>query len=346
MGGVSSTWELPGLLAVVGREDHCQFVLENDSISRSHAVLVRTPMGTWVVDLEAREGVYVNGTRVRWAWLADGDLVRFGLFTLVVRYDRPPEGIDRDDVPLQAGASSAGSPGESPDADREPTAGEARGLALRPDARPPSLRKARVPSHRTRSAEPATGRRAEWEPVPGAGPGPYALWQQQIQLMESFHNDMMMMVQMFIAMHREFQSSVRDELERVQKLTEELSRLNARLLPPSRPAVDGPKPNAVRPEGKARSVPRSEQPGPEATAPPRKAHRRDASTGSKNGARGDPAGAAARRPAIPGDREDSVTAPIPPTESADMYADITRRISELQGQRRGYWQRILKAING
>ena len=29
-----------------------------------------------------------------------------------------------------------------------------------------------------------------------------------------------------------------------------------------------------------------------------------------------------------------------------MYADLTRRITELQKERRGYWQRILKTING
>ena len=58
-----------------------------------------------MVDLLAREGVLVNGQRVRWAWLADGDTFRIGSFTFILRYETPPEQITRQDVPLEAGAS-------------------------------------------------------------------------------------------------------------------------------------------------------------------------------------------------------------------------------------------------
>ena len=51
-----------------------------------------------------------------------------------------------------------------------------------------------------------------------------AMWQQQMQLMESFHNDMILMVQMFVAMHREHLASVRDELDMVQQLTRRTQR--------------------------------------------------------------------------------------------------------------------------
>jgi pSer/pThr/pTyr-binding forkhead associated (FHA) protein len=309
VGGVAPVWELPGLLALVGREAHCQFVLNDESISRMHACLIRTPKGTWVVDLEAREGLFVNGTRVRWAWLADGDTVRFGRFTMIVRYDRTPEGIDRDDVPLDAGASPPDAPRSD---DVDPADEPGRALALRAVARPSAL----VKSSGARPAPPATVDRGEWEPVTGVGPSPYALWQQQMQLMESFHNDMTMMVQMFIAMHREFQSSVRDELKRVQKLTQELGRLNAQLL----------------------KVPELSQAPPEAQPQvmPRKARRGTPTPTPKAGETPDQP-ATADRPSTPSG---------PRKESSEMYADITRRITELQRQRRGYWQRILKAING
>jgi hypothetical protein len=145
---------------------------------------------------------------------------------------------------------------------------------------------------------------------------------------------MMMMVQMFVAMHREFQSSVRDELKRVQKLTQELNRLNARLL--QAPEVTGtdPKPEAGRPAGQSRTIPREKRPAPEAPAP-RPAGRDD--------------GAAASRPRKRGDesrQEDAPPGPKLRKEGTEVYADITRRITELQRERRGYWQRILKAING
>ena len=48
------------------------------------------------------------------------------------------------------------------------------------------------------------------------------MWQQQMQMMEWFHRDMILMVQMFMAMHREHRVAIRDELERVEKLTKKL----------------------------------------------------------------------------------------------------------------------------
>ena len=88
----------------------CQLVLTDDSVSRFHAALVPTPSGVWVVDLLAREGVHVNGQRVRWAWLADGDSFRIGRFTFILRYETPPDQITRREVPLEAGAMPSNAP--------------------------------------------------------------------------------------------------------------------------------------------------------------------------------------------------------------------------------------------
>src|SRR5262249_8561513 len=67
-----------------------------------------------------------------------------------------------------------------------------------------------------------------WDPSLPYPPNPVAMWQQQMQLMESFHRDMILMVQMFVAMHREHSASVRHELDMVQQLTQELSALQAK----------------------------------------------------------------------------------------------------------------------
>ena len=71
---------------------------------------------------------------------------------------------------------------------------------------------------------------ALWEPIIPGPANQLALWQQQMQVMESFHKDMILMVQMFVAMHREHVVSVRDELDRVQQLTRELSELQRDLV--------------------------------------------------------------------------------------------------------------------
>ena len=78
-----------------------------------------------------------------------------------------------------------------------------------------------------------------WEQMGPYPPHPAQMWQQQMQMMESFHNDMVLMVQMFVAMHREHSASFRHELDQVQQLTQELRDLQAKLAEPSRSADSG-----------------------------------------------------------------------------------------------------------
>ena len=51
-------------VVLVGRSAECELNLSDETVSRFHAVLVSTSSGVWVVDLLAREGVYINGERV------------------------------------------------------------------------------------------------------------------------------------------------------------------------------------------------------------------------------------------------------------------------------------------
>ncbi len=120
------------------------------------------------------------------------------------------------------------------------------------------------------------------------------MWHQQIQMMQSFHNDMVMMFQMFVAMHREHLGSVRDELDRVQELTRELTRLNAKLgqlpesaetNPPLHPGGRNEKSRAVPRRGQAQTgskssvpwstrkeVPNEREPGTPAASPGRRSN--------------------------------------------------------------------------
>src|SRR5262249_35065355 len=147
----------------------------------------------------------------------------------------------------------------------QPTPGSAdrdrRSLAIRRKVPPPSVLRTQPAPADVAPGAPAPMSRGEWEPVPAPGPNPLAMWQQQMQLMETFHNDMIMMVQMFIAMHREHLAAVRGELDHVQKLTRELTRLNARLgrLPESAEATP-----AVGTGGGDGSPRRERRPAPQA----------------------------------------------------------------------------------
>ncbi len=111
MGAGASIWPLDKQFALVGRSEGCQLVLTDESISRLHAALLLTQSGVWVVDLLGREGIHVNGTRVRWAWLDHGDSLRLGRLAFVVRYETAPNEVNRELVPLEAGASPSDGPG-------------------------------------------------------------------------------------------------------------------------------------------------------------------------------------------------------------------------------------------
>jgi hypothetical protein len=65
------------------------------------------------------------------------------------------------------------------------------------------------------------------------------LWQQQMQMMESFHDNMMLMVQMFVALHRQHLGTVKDELDKVRNLTWELGVLQKKLEEPLPLAQNG-----------------------------------------------------------------------------------------------------------
>jgi pSer/pThr/pTyr-binding forkhead associated (FHA) protein len=47
-------------------------------VSRRHALIVRQPDGLRVLDDRSLNGVFVNGERVEWSTLADGDEIVIG----------------------------------------------------------------------------------------------------------------------------------------------------------------------------------------------------------------------------------------------------------------------------
>ena len=329
MGVGPSLWPLDEQVVLVGRSEACQFVLSDESVSRFHAALVSTPTGVWVVDLLAREGVYVNGERIRWAWLAEGDSFRMGSFTFILRYEIPPDQITRRDVPLEAGASVAEPPGTELAVRRAEPDIDQKGLKARATGR--STVSLKVTGFaETAQLVPSAG--GLWDPSIPFPANPMAMWQQQMQLMESFHNDMIVMVQMFVAMHREHLASVRHELDMVQRLTRELGDLQGKVAqsPGSNDAgIERP----ARESGSDRAVSRKKK---DARLIPDQPVDRKMRTGQPVVGGKVPS---ARGSAVPESAEPS------PQGSEQIHAGLTQRIAQLQRERQGYWQRILSTIN-
>ena len=64
---------------VIGRNKHCDIVIDFPTVSRNHAVLTRYDDGSWTItDAESSSGVFVNGKRVRIRPLNPEDVISIG----------------------------------------------------------------------------------------------------------------------------------------------------------------------------------------------------------------------------------------------------------------------------
>ena len=66
----------------VGRSLAADVRFDDPTVSRRHALIVRQPDGVRVLDDRSLNGVFVNGERVEWRELADGDEIVVGRYRL------------------------------------------------------------------------------------------------------------------------------------------------------------------------------------------------------------------------------------------------------------------------
>jgi hypothetical protein len=74
-----------GQRTLLGRSEHNDICLPSPYMSRHHAVIVGTPEGYYLVDLNSVNGVVLNGQRVERAVLCDQDVLSIGPFRLKVQ---------------------------------------------------------------------------------------------------------------------------------------------------------------------------------------------------------------------------------------------------------------------
>ena len=87
--GAPKVYELFGDEVVVGRAIDADIPINSTDLSRKHISLKRTGPAQWtVVDLESRNGVYLNGVKVHSALLHDGDNIQLGTVVFVFHEGR------------------------------------------------------------------------------------------------------------------------------------------------------------------------------------------------------------------------------------------------------------------
>jgi hypothetical protein len=88
----------------IGRSLAADVRFDDPTVSRRHALLVRGPDGMRILDDRSLNGVFVNGERVEWSTLTDGDEVLVGRHALRFIEVSPPSS-------LREGAREEGEPG-------------------------------------------------------------------------------------------------------------------------------------------------------------------------------------------------------------------------------------------
>jgi type II secretory pathway predicted ATPase ExeA len=63
---------------LIGRNALCDIDIVHEWISRQHAILITNDKSTVIVDLKSRNGIYVNGERVKYRVLINNDIISLG----------------------------------------------------------------------------------------------------------------------------------------------------------------------------------------------------------------------------------------------------------------------------
>jgi len=83
--GKPTVFELPGGWTRIGRSSAADLRLDDATVSRRHALVVRTPENELrALDDRSLNGLFVNGDKVEWTPLAAGDELEIGRYRLYV----------------------------------------------------------------------------------------------------------------------------------------------------------------------------------------------------------------------------------------------------------------------
>ncbi len=138
----------------IGRDSSNDVVIDNDSVSRHHAVLRYEPdAGAFLIQDTSSHGLSVRGVTTKASRLEDGDEVQIGKFTLIFEL-MGGVAIDRLQPEQLPEAAEAGAPAYNP----------------LPTMVFPVATKSTPPAFEGRSSVTPTPRRASFEPRPPAAP--------------------------------------------------------------------------------------------------------------------------------------------------------------------------------
>ncbi len=305
-------WRMDRYLALIGRSPACKIRLVESDVSKFHCSVVLTSQGLWAIDLLGEHGVFVNDQKIRCARIEDGDELRVGRHILRARFDRPFR-------PL-AGSK----PGES-SVQNLPEMLPSHYAPASPSPSEPVTTRVELPARMMMPPMISTttdlARMMEQSGVGGAiDPSVNLLVHQfgmmQQNMLDQFHNTMMMMFEGFATLHREQASTIREEFEQVRKLSSEIEALRVETARLAKEAAS--KPTSSVP-------PRYPTPG--------NGHQQQAPYQSRP------------LPQLPGDSVKKANPPLPDGAEGDIHAQLCLKLATIETERQTRWQKILAMMN-
>lgn len=328
------TWRVNRVLTLVGSSPLCKLQLVDPRVSRFHGSILRTTQGVWIIDLLGRGGIGVNGKKMRFARLCNGDELQFGMLRIRVECSasdclatRP--GQDRSNAAhcdLIIGSQS-------------PT----REIETIPSGNGPDVLPALVGRANSSNTSIVAANRLPAEAYHGSQESFISsllvqFGQMQQQMSVQFQQAVMTIVEMFRSVHQDHMELIRDELIRLRELNQDLLAIQTELSKLQRD--QNPARSAVQQETAVSHVAGLSQfdlAQSDAAASPADSRPNERARETK------PQGAFQSESAVEARRRERERLMQVP-EGEDIHAWLCHRMAAIQNEQQTLWQRILTTI--
>lgn len=361
------TWQLDRVLTYAGQSRLCKVRLNCPSVSHIHCSMLRTPTGVWVIDLVGRGGIAVNGAAIRWARLRDGDRLRIGRFELLIREDQR-----RSLAQSRAGSAEPFPAMLHLASDTHSAVSDRRAVPPGPMPTPAEFHSplATVGNSGTISKLGWPGAIQPTPPalvandltVDGANQSLVLTVVQQFsvmqqQMFEQFQQTTMMMLQMFGTLQREQFDLIRQELNGLRDLNQEIHALQTELA--KHRATSSHEARTLS-AGSMPAIRTGESYSPATNSS--QAHRKNGDAGPSDDHQSSPdvkrhaihnvpdsksdSAVSGQHANAPGETPARSVAGGSSAPSTDVHAWLSQRFNELEQERQSRWQRIVGALTG
>ncbi len=336
-------------LTLLGRNKQCHIKLSHDSVGRIHAVVVRTRMGKWFVNLRQDRATLVNDRPLAGpcAPLGESDRITLGRFKMTLTHNAESGALRPDDSTTNLKGRSFASVPEMFDDEQMGRADE-----LQRDEIAEGYR-----THPGGAIEAASREAASRSIDPTVMALINEFGRMHRQVLEQTHQQNLMMAQVMGAIQQSQDATIHQQLAQIQAITEELNVLRRPRIEHSdaEAASDGravsPQPDTGPTIDAEHEPKREDQVAPVAPPPPQSTPNAAGSDLSGAADRESPQEVSQEAVFASASQEEDWEEEIPETASdraarnpAEMYRDITFRINELERQRSSSWQRIMSLL--